>query len=85
MRAIKEARRFIEHNSDSPSAQLLAKLVLSLENETNFLISEIYDLDLEHFNLALSVLREWRLDRYYAGKGRLFDLSLQVSDLYKKI
>lgn len=84
MRAIKEARKFIQQNPDSPSAQLLAKLVLALENETNFPISDIYGLDFDRFNLALKVLHEWRLDRYYAGKGRLFDLSLQMNDLYKK-
>ena len=85
MRAIKEARKFIEQNPDSPSAQLLASLVLALETETNFPISDIYELDLDRFNLAVRVLQEWRLDRYYAGKGRLFDLSLQVRDMYKKI
>jgi len=84
MRSIKVARKFIEQNPDIPSAQLLAKLVLALENETNFPISDIYDLDLERFNLALKVLHEWRLDRYYAGKGRLFDISLQMDDLYNK-
>ena len=84
MRALKEARKFIEQNSDDPSGQMLASLVLSLENETSFAIADLYKLDLERFELALRVLREWRIDRYYAGKGRLFDISLQVRDLYKK-
>lgn len=81
MRAIKEVRRFIEKNSGNPSAQLLSKLVLALESEADFPISDIYKLDLDRFNLALRVLEEWRLDRYYAGKALLFDISLQMAEL----
>ena len=45
MRALKEARKFIEQNSDDPSGQMLASLVLSLENETSFAIADLYKLD----------------------------------------
>jgi len=31
----------------------------------------------------MDILKEWRLDRYYASKSTLFDLSLQVSELEK--
>ncbi|CKV39861.1 Uncharacterised protein [Mycobacterium tuberculosis] len=31
----------------------------------------------------MDILKEWRLDRYYASKSKLFDLSLQVSELEK--
>jgi hypothetical protein len=39
-------------------------------------------LDFDHFNMAVQMLREWRIDRYYAGKARLFDVSLQTSELH---
>ncbi len=81
MRAIREARKFIEASPTDPSAQLLARLVLALESEADFHIAQIYQLNFDQFNLALEVLREWRLDRYYAGKGRLLDLSMQVGAL----
>jgi hypothetical protein len=81
MRAIKEARKFIERNPSDPSAKTLAKLVLALESEVEFPIANIYQLDLDRFNLALEILREWRLDRYFAGKAKLFDTATQVSDL----
>ena len=29
----------------------------------------------------MDILKEWRLDRYYASKSKLFDLSLQVTEL----
>lgn len=81
MRAIKKARQFIEREPDSDAAKMLASLVLALEAESAFDIACLYRIDYDHFKLAICLLEEWRLDRYYAGKGRLFDLSLQVHDL----
>jgi len=84
MNAIKRARNFIEQNSNEPAALVLAQLVLALETEHSFQISDLYELDLEHFNLAIEILKEWRLDRYYAGKAKLFDLSVQMAALQQQ-
>lgn len=81
MRAIKKTRLYIEHHPDSEAAKLLARLVLSLERETEFPVSDLYRLDFDRFKLALNLLDEWRLDRYYAGKGRLFDVSFQMHNM----
>ena len=81
MQVIKEVRKFIEQDPFNPSARILAKLVLALESEVDFAISDIYKLDFDRFDLALKILQEWRLDRYYAGKARLFDISFQTSDV----
>lgn len=64
-------------------SKTLAKLVLvlALESEADFPISDIYKLDFKNFELALKILDEWRLDRYASGKVRLFDLSLQMAEL----
>lgn len=81
MNAIKVARRFIETDPSNESAQILARLVLALESEHSFELIALYDLDYKSFQLAIDILREWRLDRYYASKSKLFDLSLQVSEM----
>lgn len=81
MRAIKEARKFIENNPSDPSAKTLSRLVLALESEVEFPIANIYQLDLDRFNLALEILREWRLERYFVGKAKLFDTATQMSSL----
>lgn len=81
MRAIKQIRRFIETDPQDPAARTLADLVLALEDESQFRVSALYSLDLEHFELAMQLLDEWRLDRFYMGKARLFDLSWQHRDL----
>ena len=38
-------------------------------------------MELEAFDLDTHILREWRLDRYYVNKAKLYDLSLQVQEL----
>jgi len=80
MRAIKQIRRFIETDPHDAAARTLADLVLALEDESSFPVSELYSLDLERFDLAMQLLDEWRLDRFYMGKARLFDLSWQHRD-----
>lgn len=79
--AIKEARRFIERHPENDNARILASLVLALESDHAFDLVTLYALDYKAFDLAIDVLREWRLDRYYAGKAKLFDLSWQVAEL----
>jgi hypothetical protein len=81
MNAIKEARKLIEREPTTASAQTLSRLVLALESEADFPISDIYKLDFDRFTLALKILDEWRLDRYLSGKARLFDISWQTAEL----
>ena len=81
MIAIKAARKFIETNPDDPEAKILAQLVLALESETACSLADLYRLGLDRFDLAIDILREWRIDRYYAGKAKLFDVSWQLQEL----
>ena len=81
MRAIKEARKYIERTPKHPQALTLSRLVLALESEGDFKIADLYQLDMERFKLALEILDEWRLDRHYASKVRLFDISMQLAVL----
>ena len=81
MNAIKKARKFIADEPANPNAKVLSRLVLSLESEQPFAVNELYGMDFDSFELALEVLKDWRLDRYYIGKAKLIDLSMQVSDL----
>lgn len=81
MNAIKKARRLITVDPQSPESLILAQLVLALESEQEFPLTELYALDLEVFDLAIEILKEWRLDRYYARKGKLLDVSYQVGVL----
>ncbi len=81
MRAIKEARKYIERKPDDANAKTLSRLVLALESEADFPITDLYLLEFDKFKLALEILDEWRLDRHYASKARLFDVSMQMAAL----
>ncbi len=81
MNEIKKARRLIQTNPISPAAVILAKLVRALESDEQFELGDLYRLNFDNFNLAIDILKEWRLDRYYSGKAKLHDLSVQVGAL----
>ncbi|WP_447778322.1 hypothetical protein [Variovorax boronicumulans] len=81
MNAIKEARRIITADPNSEESRTLARLVLALESEADFPLAKLYALNLEMFSLVMEILKEWRLDRYYAQKGKLLDVSYQVNAL----
>ena len=84
MRAIKEARKYIERSPNNANAKTLSRLVLALESEAQFPIADLYLLDYDKFKLAIEILDEWRLDRHYASKARLFDVSMQMAALATK-
>jgi hypothetical protein len=82
MRAIKKVRKQITSKPTSESSLTLAELVLCLEEEKSFDLKKLYDLKMDDFELALEVLKEWRLDRYYEGKAKLIDVAMQASELH---
>jgi len=81
MNAIKKARKIIQSAPDEPSSGTLASLVVALETEGSFDLSRLYTADLSTFELALDILREWRIDRYYLGKMKLIDAARQHGSL----
>jgi hypothetical protein len=84
MNAIKKARKFIlEADPSSESARTLARMVRALESDEKFELADLYKLNYNQFELAIDVLKEWRLDRYYMGKAKLHDMSVQMANLKK--
>ena len=81
MNEIKKARKLIETNPHTDAAKTLAALVRALESEETFNLTDLYKLNYDNFNLAIDVMKEWRLDRYYCGKAKLHDLSVQMATL----
>ena len=84
MRSIKKVKRIIESNPQSEVAQSFAKLILSLETEQAFPMQTLYALNSNDFELAIEVLKDWRLDRFYIGKAKVFDASVQASALLEQ-
>jgi hypothetical protein len=73
MKAIQEIRRYIGTHANSKSAEILASLPETLFREESLALSDLYALDWESFELAIELLRDWRIDRYYADRADLFD------------
>lgn len=81
MNSIKKARKLIAKDPTTPEAAVLARLVRALESDEKFELADLYQLDYDTFDLAIDILKEWRLDRYYMGKAKLHDLAVQVNEL----
>lgn len=75
VKAIHDIRRYLSDHSDSPSAKVLSRLPATLSKEESLALSELYELDWESFELAIDLLRDWRIDRYYADRTNLFAAS----------
>lgn len=81
MNAIKQVRRYLVKHPGSPSAKVLARLTAAVAEEAPFPLGDLYRLDAEAFDLAMELLRDWRLNRYYAARIKLFDVVLaEVGD-----
>ena len=76
MNAIKEVRKYILRNPGTPSSKVLARLAAALAEEREFPLEDLYRLDGEAFELAIDLMKDWRLDRYYAARIKLFDVVL---------
>ena len=76
MNAIKEVRKYLLKNAGTTSSRVLARLTAAIAEETQFPLGELYSLDAEAFDLAMDLMKDWRLDRYYAARIKLFDVVL---------
>jgi hypothetical protein len=76
MNAAKRIRKFLEQNPGNPSSEILSRLVVSIGEESQIALDDLYALNYETFGYALDLLKEWRLDRYNVSKLRLFDTVL---------
>lgn len=81
MRALKKARKLIEKNPQADAAQVLSALVVALESASPFDLQRLYQIGYDDFELAMDVLKEWRLDRYYSSKVRLLDVSVLAGEM----
>ena len=78
MNAIKAIRKHLEKNPEAPSSKALARLVAALAEEKPYSLADLYSMDYDAFEMALELLRDWRLDRYYAARLKLFDFALST-------
>jgi hypothetical protein len=78
MRVIQKIRLDIAQEPQHPTAQIFSRLISSLVDEVDFPLNELYRLQAPEFELAMQILQDWRLDRYYMRKTKPFDMTLQA-------
>lgn len=74
MNTLKQIEKRLVNAKSSQENQVLWKLIRALCEHEEFKLSELYELDYENFELALEVLKGWRLNRYTKTKERLKEL-----------
>ena len=79
MKALKKIAKYMRKHPDSPDCRILSRLINDVDNNGQFPLNDLYELDYENFELALGLLKEWRLDRFLKTKGRLRDLAQQLA------
>lgn len=65
MRALRQIRDRCESHPRAPSTAILCSLVQALAQHRPFEIERLCDLDREHFEIALELLDDWRIQRAY--------------------
>lgn len=76
MNAIKRVRLYMQKHPTTAESRVLAHLAACLADERPFPLADLYALDMEAFDLAIELMRDWRLDRYYAARLKLLDTIL---------
>lgn len=71
--AAKQIRKLIESGQDTEQVQVLKNLATSLELGSTFDLSSLYEIDMDYFDLALELIKDWRFDRRIASRSKLLE------------
>lgn len=81
VRAIKKVKKTIEKSPNSIEGLTFAKVILALESDQVFQVTELYKLNSDDFDLVIELLRDWRIDRFYIGKAKAFDTATHAKNI----
>lgn len=73
MYSIQRLENYLNNGASPATSRELSRLVRALREEREYPLSSLYQIDYQAFELAIDVLRDWRVDRYYAKETRLLD------------
>jgi hypothetical protein len=68
MFAINKLEDYLQTRASPAAARELKRLVEALRQEAEYPLARLYEIDFEAFELALELLHDWRIDRYYADR-----------------
>jgi hypothetical protein len=73
MNAAKKIRRFIEEGHDPQQMHVLKELAAALEMGRSFDLSQLYDIDMRYFDVAIDLLKDWRFDHHISSRSKLLE------------
>ena len=73
MHAVNLIEGYLSRFPNAASARSLAELTVALERDEMFSLERLFEMDYEAFELALGLLSEWRIDRFFADRIGLLD------------
>jgi hypothetical protein len=62
--AVKNIAKFIRKNPEDKASSDLKDLAMALESSASFNLGCLYNLDKKPFELAITLIEEWRFDRH---------------------
>ncbi|MBS4099268.1 MAG: hypothetical protein KGZ83_20855 [Sulfuricella sp.] len=74
MNTLKQLEKHLLHAKSQKDSEVFWRLARALCLQEEFKLAELYELSYDDFQLALDVLKNWRLDRYTKTKERLKEL-----------
>jgi hypothetical protein len=76
MFAANQIHKKIRLQPESDIAQIFSRLIVSLESDEPLKLQEIYSMPFDDFKLAIEIIRDWRVERYYKSKMKVLDTSV---------
>jgi hypothetical protein len=74
MNVLKRLEKHLKQGQGDGANPVFERLIRSLCLNSSFNLAELYELNYDDFELALEVLKNWRLDRYTKTKDRLKEM-----------
>lgn len=74
MNTLKQLEQRLLDQPEDPDNAVLKNLVQALCNKEKLDLSGLYELPYDDFELAIAIMKRWRIDRYTKTKDRLREL-----------
>ena len=68
---LKKINKYLRKNEGTEAAQILSELLAALDTGSEFRLVQLYGLPYDAFELALHLIKEWRLAAYTSKLGDL--------------
>jgi len=68
---VKQVAKYMQENEGAQSARILGELMVALDSDSDFRVNELYELPIDAFELALDLVKHWRLKHYTSRPGDL--------------